>query len=143
MDQDRFDGIVKELSGSASRRDALKRLAGGALGGLLALGGAGRAGATHKPGHHCTPSGKHACPKGYTCVDHECVKTPPKPTCADKYQSCKYTACCDGYYCDSAKQVCKPKPTCADKYQSCKYTACCDGYYCDSAKQVCKPKPKA
>ena len=140
MDKDRFDDVVKSLAAGADRRSVLKRIAGGALGGLLGLAGASRAGATHKKGHHCTPSGKHACPEGYTCVDHTCVKTPPPKECADKDQSCQYKPCCDGYYCDEAKKVCKPKPTCAGKDASCKYTPCCDGYYCDSAKKVCKPK---
>ncbi len=135
MDSKRFDEITKQLAASADRRAVLKRLAGGALGGLFGLR-ALEAGATHKPGHHCTPSDQHSCPEGYTCVNKECVKD--KPPCSGSGKGCDKThPCCEGYYC-SDKGYCKP--VCKTKDQACdeKYP-CCDGYYC-SDKGYCKPK---
>ena len=45
MDGDRFDSITRKLAGGASRRDVLRKLAGGALGGTLAVTGLRRTGA--------------------------------------------------------------------------------------------------
>ena len=43
MDHQRFDAITRAMAGGASRRRVLKGLAGGALGGLVALVGIGDA----------------------------------------------------------------------------------------------------
>ncbi len=45
MDDDRFDSITRRLAAGASRRDVLRKLAGGALGGTLAVAGLRRSGA--------------------------------------------------------------------------------------------------
>ena len=47
MDTERFDGLVRTLGGAATRRDAMRLLAGGALGAALGLLGRGEAGAHH------------------------------------------------------------------------------------------------
>lgn len=45
MDQERFDDLAKALADGTTRRAVTRRIAGGALGGLFALVGAGRVGA--------------------------------------------------------------------------------------------------
>jgi hypothetical protein len=74
MDTDRFDLITKSLAAGASRRQLVKRAAGGALAGVLGVAGAGRVGATHKGGHRCTPSKNHRCGLGTTdCPDESII----------------------------------------------------------------------
>jgi hypothetical protein len=63
MDAERFDQIATTLAAARSRR----RVIGGLLGGVLGLRRLGVVGATHKTGHHCTPSDQHPCPDGQTC----------------------------------------------------------------------------
>ena len=67
MDQDRFDNVVKSLASGADRRSVLKRVAGGALAGLLALRG-GQAAAQpgcRRAGHPC--EGNQECCPGLVC----------------------------------------------------------------------------
>jgi hypothetical protein len=108
MDHAAFDDLIRALGTGTSRRTLVKRLAGGALGGLFGLRTL-EADATHKKGHKCNPSDKHSCPEGYTCVDKKCVKKSPPPTCSGKDQGCdEKHPCCDGYYCDQTTLTCKP-----------------------------------
>ena len=63
MDGDRFDSITRKLAGGASRREVLRKLAGGALGGTLAVTGlrrsgaapAGKVGICHRTGSATNP----------------------------------------------------------------------------------------
>ena len=133
MDQERFDEITRALANNTDRRAVFKRLAGGALGGLLGLAGVGAAGATHKKGHHCTPSDKHSCPTGY-----ECVKQGKKWTCVKPPTDCRKTGCPDGHECKyyDGKHVCKPT--------DCRKTGCPKDHECkpdDKGKYYCKPVP--
>ncbi len=90
---DHFDEWTKTLARSTSRRDALKTLAGGTVGGLLALLGVGIAVA-----EECKRNGK-ACKKGSQC----CSGTCHNGTCVTlgRLYSC---VCQDGevQYCDPA-----------------------------------------
>ena len=83
MDKDRFDDIVVAFAGDADRRTLLKRLAGGVLGGVAALGVVG-ADARRRPRGRCLKEGKtcsttsgKACCDGLTCTDGTCQVSPP------------------------------------------------------------------
>ena len=88
MDSKRFDEITKELTTSTDRRTVLKRLAGGALGGLLALRGAEEAAAACKANNkECTRDGQ-CC--SLNCRRGEC-------RCARLQERCKSAkGCCQG-----------------------------------------------
>jgi hypothetical protein len=63
MNAHRFDQLAKTCLAVGSRRWVI----GGLLGGVLGLSWFGAVGATHKTGHHCTPSDNHPCDPGQTC----------------------------------------------------------------------------
>jgi len=124
MEQDKFDDIAKAMAGGADRRSVLKRIAGGVLGGLFAVG-AGQAEAAKKQcgkdGAKCHGTG-HCC-KGYYCYKKnggpygKCTKKaptspPPPPACKKDYEKCSSGGECCSKYCDTAKGYgkCKPKP---------------------------------
>lgn len=136
MDGQEFDKIARLFAGSGNRRQALKRIAGGVLGGTFALGAAQRAGATtctksedclqYYPGNKCK-----VCVSG-ECKDKDC--SPGKVT---------------NEYCDPADGVCKCKSThpkrCGDTCYP-KGTCCTNGkpecptgQSCQSG--ICKPPP--
>jgi hypothetical protein len=65
MDHQRFDAITRAMAGGTSRRRVLKGLAGGALGGLVALVGMGDAEA-----RRCRPIGRNCRAHADCCTDH-------------------------------------------------------------------------
>ena len=67
MDGDRFDALARSLATPRSRRAVVRVVAGSAAGGLLALVGAGRAGADP-----CKGTGKE-CKKGIQCCSGSCA----------------------------------------------------------------------
>src|SRR3712207_4230881 len=82
MDHERFDDLTRALATGMSRRQALKSLAGGAAGGLLAFLGVGKAAAA-PPG--CKRNGKKCkedtqCCSG-NCENGTCVATPNSWSC--------------------------------------------------------------
>jgi len=128
MEQDKFDDIAKAMAGGADRRSVLKRIAGGVLGGLFAVG-AGQAEAAKKQcgkdGAKCHGTG-HCC-KGYYCYKKnggpygKCTKKaptspPPPPACKKYGEKCSSSSpCCTGkgLYCDTSNGYgkCKYQPT--------------------------------
>ncbi len=108
MDTERFDQLARAFVAVGSRR----RVIGGLLGGVLGPSRIGAAGANHKPGHHCTPSAKHACPEGQTCreVSGEwtCQGTCHAlgEVCATDSDCCEGLRCCPSGLCESATDNC-------------------------------------
>ena len=93
MDAHRFDQLAKNCVVTGTRRS----LIGGLLGGVLGLSRIAAAGANHKPGHHCTPADKHACPAPQTCreVDGDWTCQDPEITCLAGGSPCTSdTECC-------------------------------------------------
>lgn len=85
MDADTFDRMARRLSGSSTRRGALKALTGGALGALLILlGNADAAAACLRPGRKCDAS--RECCDGARCKGGRCRCKPGLSRCA--------TGCC-------------------------------------------------
>jgi hypothetical protein len=74
MDQDKFDDITKALAGDSDRRSVIKRLAGGLLGGVLAVGAAGA----------------------------DARKRRHRPRCGTEGVQCRTKSCCQGFVCDTA-----------------------------------------
>ncbi len=73
MDGDRFDGITRRLAQGVSRREALRKIAGGAIGGSLALGGLRRAGAQANKVGVCHQTGSASNPFEYIEVSENAV----------------------------------------------------------------------
>ena len=97
MDDQTFDGWTRLLATGESRRAALRRLAGGALGGLLAVRGLRPAGAV-PPGYDCNPG--QPCPDGYHCaIEHgangRCVRVREPGGCGDGPPCGAGLTCCN------------------------------------------------
>ena len=116
MDQDRFDDIAKSLAAGADRRSLLKRVAGGALGGLLALRG-GLAAA--QPGcrrerHPC--EGNQDCCPGLVCLRtgagsaRRCAPPCGRNLACDSGRVREEACLCDGVCCQ-VNQVCAGQPS--------------------------------
>lgn len=90
MDAERFDQLATTFVAVGSRRWVI----GGLLGGVLGLMRAGVAGATHRVGHHCTPSDQHPCPEGQTCRKASDVWTCQEDTCGAPGEPCKTVIDC-------------------------------------------------
>jgi hypothetical protein len=131
MDDRQFDGLTKRLSiGQMQRREALKALAGGALG--IALGRATIDAADARKGKH-----KKKCVKSF--------KTCP----ADPLECCSQACCLQQGEPDGGAQACRPKNSVCCKADvgggSCqaKFPTCCaptakyPGGFCAKADQVC------
>lgn len=124
MDDRRFDALVRTLvTGPASRRAALRLLAGGALGGLLpSLGvreaAAGCAGTLACPAGDCT-----GC-KGTVCGPHQKCCRPHDAVCTNKSQ------CCSGR-CRIPKGKSRGRCKCTVGTAPCGTTGCC------AANQAC------
>ena len=82
MEAERFDQFAKAYVALGSRRWVM----GGLLAGVLGLSRIGAVRATHKPGHHCTPSDNHPCE---TCDALREVCTAPEECCQDEPTSCE------------------------------------------------------
>ena len=95
MDQDRFENLTRALATATTRRQALKTLAGGAAGGLLALLGMGEASAAG-----CQKTGKK-CKAHKECCSGNCVNG---VCCAGLFQPCEHDADCCGGICDLYSQ---------------------------------------
>ena len=77
MDDRRFDDLTRSVTRELSRRNFLRLLTGGAVGGLLTVFGAPRAEATH---FNCTDVGK-ACTRSRQCCSGSCRGPQGKKTC--------------------------------------------------------------
>lgn len=97
MDTARFDQVTKSLVEVSSRRWVI----GAIFGGVLGLSRSREAGATHRPGHHCTPSHNHPCPDGQTCREVGGTRT-CEVFCQVLQEACTTdTDCCPPLCCDN------------------------------------------
>jgi hypothetical protein len=103
---DHFDEWTKTLARSTSRRDALKTLAGGTVGGLLALLGVGEAAADDT----CKPAGKK-CNKSSQCCP---------TTVANARATCNGTC---GFTCNPGYKLCNG--SCIPTAECCNCTGFC------------------
>ena len=85
MDAQHFDQLAKSFVAAGSRRSVIA----GLLGGVMGLSRIRVAGATHKTGHHCTPSDNHDCE---TCLSLGSTCNPAAPTCCQDQPS--PVSCC-------------------------------------------------
>jgi hypothetical protein len=128
---DHFDEWTKTLARSTSRRDALKTLAGGTVGGLLALLGVGEAAAAD-----CKRNGK-ACKKNSHCCSGNCASgtcaplCPSPPACTNTCPCPSGQTCVNGTCCNNAN-VCGS--VCCAACSTCQDGSCVSS--CDSGK-VC------
>jgi hypothetical protein len=125
MDDHRFDRIAKTFAAAGSRRLVI----GGLLGGVMGLSRISAAGATHKTGHHCTPSDNHACE---TCLGLQAVCPTSAECCQDQLvaMSCEVVAdvgtekLCGG---SGEPQCCHlDGGSCANNCECCGTRFCCD-----------------
>ena len=72
MDRDRFDSLSKAVAAGASRRQLLKLLAGGALGGIAGVARIGSGDAKPRP-DGCTGSGGNCDASRPCCADSVCI----------------------------------------------------------------------
>ena len=93
MDTERFDQLAKAFVAVGSRRWVI----GGLLGGVLGLSRIGAAGASHKPGHHCTPSAQ-ARLSGNLCVPWG--RSARRATSAARTKA-STVFCCEDFRCDT------------------------------------------
>jgi hypothetical protein len=125
MDAHRFDQLTKTFVRAGSRRSVI----GGLLGGVIALSRSRAAGATHKTGHHCTPSDNHPCG---TCLglravcptSGECCQDDLEPTSCEVVEDVGTGKVCGG----SAEPRCclSAGGSCADNCECCGARFCCD-----------------
>ncbi len=150
MEPSQFDELTKSLATPTSRRQAIRRIAAGALGGLLAIAGIGGTALASK------------CPPGLTDCGGKCVDTKKDPnncgTCGTKCQSglcvnglccpvgavdchnscCSFTCCnnvctntqSDVNNCGSCGHVCPPGDSCVNGTCVCKSGVVCNGVCC-------------
>lgn len=151
MEKKQFDDIVRSLASSEDRRSVIKKLAGGALGGLVAINAFGseadarrrrrrpRAGGTTTTVAPTTPAPTTTttaltCDPGRRCD----IKT--KNFCGDE-SVCK----CTQVYGDSGNPkdfdyYCRPVQTCRARYSACKVGATAgSNWECCSTDDYCKP----
>jgi hypothetical protein len=108
MDAERLDHLAKDFVAVGSRRWVI----GGLLGGVLGLSRFGVVAATHKIGHHCTPSDNHPCPEGQTCREVSGEWTSQGTchaqgeVCATDSDCCAGLRCCPSGLCGSAIDNC-------------------------------------
>ena len=117
MDGERFDAITRRLAAGASRRGALRLLAGGALGGLLARLGPQEAAATHAGCRHNGAS----CARAGQCCSGRCDSGTCRPCtkagqCPQPANPCQRAVCTGTGRC-----ALRDKPT---------GTACGEGQVC-------------
>lgn len=165
MDQDRFDDITKGFAAGADRRSVIKRIAGGVVGSVLALGVSQvdarkkkrRRTKCAKEGAAC--SGKACCsgltcdPIGQTCVADTPPPPPPPVTCAVG-TPCNpkiKTSCGDPNTCECIGIIddllrgtfhyeCRNVEVCRETYYSCTVGAPEESRFdCCSDDDYCKP----
>jgi hypothetical protein len=145
MDDRRFDDLTRRLASGNSRRQVLKTMAGGALGGLAGALGLGRAGAAG-----CNTDAE--CARGETCdsATGRCLRRGggngrPANQNQTQSQSVGIAAAC------TSDVECAPNETCVDfvciprggggqcvRGSTCTSDAtCCGGEVCDTLNQVC------
>jgi hypothetical protein len=100
MDIGRFDQLAKACGVAGSRRWAIA----GLFGSVLALSRIGAARATHRPGHHCTPSDEHAGDPEQTCREVNGEWT-CQNTCLGEHETCIDSSDCCGLCCN-ADHIC-------------------------------------
>jgi hypothetical protein len=111
MDASRLDALAKALAGTGSRRAALRLLAGGLLGGLLA----GRAPAGVRAA--CTAHGD-PCKRNGQCCSSFCDRHHCR--CPQGTISCDATACCgSGTSCVSGSGACQADCQAEDRQTTC------------------------
>ena len=119
MDTMRFDALSRTLSGTTSRRDALRTLAAVGLGLAVGQAGLGMAAAKSKKG-----KGKKK-KLGDRCSS--------KDTCAGGLQ-CKVANSQNSCYDTSEQRCCKPiGARCDDGCECCGVDVICNGHYCQQA----------
>lgn len=101
MDQDRFDDLARTVAGSGTRRAMLRRLAGGALGALVAGLGLSEATAQEQTeaSHRCRNVGGRCeqgdrCCAGAVCRGGRCDCRGGRKRCGNR--CIRDTACCTG-----------------------------------------------
>jgi len=110
MEPSQFDEFTKSLATPTSRRQALKRLAAGTFGSILALSGLG------------TAFAKTKCPPGLTDCGGKCVDTKKDPNnCGVCGTKCKSGLCVNGLCCPPGANQCG---------NSCCSFTCCPGNVC-------------
>jgi hypothetical protein len=131
MDPNRFDELTKHIADGVSRRKVFKGIGGSAIGGLLALTGAGRAGATNDhDDHDCDDVGKR-CDKNKDCCtgkckDRRCVckNDDDCPGPKGKDRQCLVARCRSNGTCEI---VPKPSGASCDDGNRCTVNDTCDG----------------
>jgi hypothetical protein len=162
MDLDRFDDITKALADGGSRRSVIKRIAGGVLGSVAALGVVGAD--AKKKKHKCSKEGgdcsNKKCCKGFTCdaTSQTCVAVAPPPppppvTCAvgTKCNPKVKTSCGDPNTCECVGVIddllnltfhyeCREVEVCRDTFHSCTVGAPAESRFdCCDPNDYCKP----
>jgi hypothetical protein len=125
LDAHRFDQLAKTFGGVGSRRSVI----GGLLGGVMGLSRISAAGATHKTGHHCTPSDNHACetclvPRALCATSAECCQDELEPTSCEVVENFDPDKVCGG---SGESQCCRlDGGSCANHCDCCGTRFCCD-----------------
>jgi len=143
MDDRRFDELTRRLASRSSRRQVLKTLGGGALGGLAGALRLGRAGAAG-----CNADAE--CARGATCdpATGRCIRRGGngRPANQNQTQSQSVGIAAD---CTSDPSLCAPNETCVDgvcrprggpctRGSACTTDAtCCGGEICDTTAGMC------
>lgn len=137
MDDQRFDDLSRRLARGTSRRQMLRALAGGVLGGVAGSLGFGRAAAA------CATD--RDCPPGERCDEASatCVPRGGRPASQSQSQSVSAAAVCTTDAECAANETCVDG-TCAPRGGSCTRgsacttdATCCGGEVCDTGNGVC------
>ncbi|MEZ4564214.1 MAG: hypothetical protein R2853_15910 [Thermomicrobiales bacterium] len=119
MDSTHFDGIARDLAGSATRRQALRTLAAAGLGLGLARTGLKRTEAARRKGKGKKKGVTERCKKSEQCGGGLSCKP------ANSQNSC---------FAATEKRCCKPVGAkCDDGCECCGVDVICNGGYCDQA----------
>lgn len=109
MDQDRFDDVARTLAAGATRRGALRALAGGAVGSLVALLGPRAAGAACAAAGRRCGDGRRCC-RGAVCKGGACACRAGLTDCGGRCTDLET----DGGNCGRCGRVCTGGKTCRD-----------------------------
>lgn len=99
MTSSKFDNLTRSLANSTSRRETMKILFAGALGGVLGFGGLGMVQAAS-----CKPLGS-ACTRDRDCCSGLCTGTVATTCdCGQSGATCNRNSnCCPGFHCSNGK----------------------------------------